>query len=180
MAITCVLATLGGDKHHPIAGARTIDSSRGSVLEDLDALNVFGRHRGHRRHGNPINHIERLLAGRQRTRTTNRYLHIAPSTSVGAQDLYPRYFPLHGLHHVRNGYILQLLLVHRGHSSCEFTFTHGAIAHHHCLAYGHIAGLHHHVELGAVAHGDLLGGHAHVDELQHRLRARHRDAVAPL
>ena len=115
--------------------------------------------------GYPIYHVERLGTRVQR---------VAPADEDGSWrarlpsargHLQARNSALERLDGIGGHPILELLVRERGGRPGEGGTRGFPIARDHRLLYGHVHRLHHHVDLGAVAHGDLLGSHAHVDEL---------------
>ena len=84
------LGSLGGDKDYTVCTTGTIDSSRGSIFQHVDALDIVGRDIIDARYLNTVYHIERFVRLSDRTATTNADRHCGTWATVLRNNVYTR------------------------------------------------------------------------------------------
>ena len=161
------LTALGGDEHHAVGTARTVDGGARCVLEHLHALNVLGADavEAALTH-NAVDHVEGVVALVDGACAAYTYLEVA----AGHAARHHRDTGNAALQSVLNagdGLVLERLVVHHSHRACEVGLTHGAVTNDYGLVQVGRGALHGYVEAVA-AHLEFAAGIAYARE-NHRL-----------
>ena len=105
----------GGDHDHTVGTSRAIDSGRGGILQDINALDVVGVDVSQRAgEGDAIEHHQRVIVGIQRAGTTDANLHVGSRLGAALLHLYTGQTSLEGCGHVTGRDIPQHIPLHGG------------------------------------------------------------------
>ena len=152
-----LLAFLGGDKHHTIGSARTIDGRCRSILQHLNRLYVLRIEIVNAAilDNHPIHHIQRGVGcGNGAFATDNDAAHCSRPLTVG--DVYTGCLALHAFKHVFHRHGSQLLRTYMGQSSRNVALALHTIADNHHFGQVLMVFLQNDIEAGAPANGNLL------------------------
>ena len=180
-------ALLGGDQHDAVGGARAVDRRRGGVLQHLDRLDVREVERRQRTHAlaerierrrvvrqrNAVDHVERLVAGAERRRTADAHLLGRAEVTRAGRDRHTgdaALEELRGRHHAAHVLLGGLELADGvGHQTAALR----TVTDHDHLVESHVVVFEpDFIELGRIAHRNLLGLQTEVGDDQADVRAR--------
>ena len=161
----------GGDHDDTVAAPRTVDRSRGGILQHGDIFDVVGRHGIQSSLDlDAVDDVERFVAGVYRPHAAHAHRHVGSRSSAGRRNLHPRHAPLKGELGRRYGNLGEFGTLHLIHRTQHVAFALYRIAHHHellDLVGGHIQ---RHIDDGTSAHGHRTRLVAEVGEFERSVR----------
>ena len=197
-----LLAALGGDEHHAVGRARTVDGRGRSVLENLHRFDVVGRQIGEGReradlavahvqavgqgrrgrlNRHAVDDVERLgVLGVERGRAANLHLHAGTGLTRVGHHLHAGSLALQGLVDARAHKVLDVFGRHRHRCAGKTALLHCAVAHHHHVVELGGLGFQRHVDDRTTGHVDRLGGEPDERERQLPVFGLELKAVAAL
>ena len=153
-------ALLGGDEHHAVGGARTVDGGRRGVLQHLHRLDFVGREVSDGvvsfAHGNAVDHIERVVARRDGRSAADADHHALSGRAVGLNDLHAGGFALKGARGRGDRAAGQVVGLDDRNGRREVLLLDRAVTDRHHGVEGHGVFGEFHVDLRAAVHGDRL------------------------
>ena len=153
-------AVLGGDNHHTVGGAHTVDGGCRSIFEHRHVGNVVGIEEVDVVVEHTVHHIERIAAG-ERAGTTDGHLRtLAGHTAIN--HVHTGHLSLHGSHGRRRRRGEQVLaLDHRDRSGQVLGLSRAITNHDHLVEVLHVV---HQLDVHHVLGFQLLGLHSHKRE----------------
>ena len=145
-----------GDEHDAIRATRPVDRRRRRVLQDLDRLDVVRVQISDARCWNPVHHVQRIVAGRDRARAAHADPDPVARLLAGGDDVHARHASLDGADGVDRGRAFQIRGRDGRYRARDVPADLGAVADHHDFLQGDgqrlqaevrgsgLAGCHHH------------------------------------
>ena len=153
-------ALLGGDEHHAVGGARTVDGGRRGVFQHLHRLDLVGREVSDGvvalAHGNAVNHIERVVARRDGRSAAHADHHALTGRAVGLDDLHTGGLALQGSGSRGDRTAREVVGLDDRHSRREVLLFDRTVTDRHHGVEGHGVFAEFHVHLRAAVQGDRL------------------------
>ncbi len=134
-------ALLGRDNHNSVGTARTVDSGRRGVLENLHALDVAGRKEVYIVHRHTVNNIQRFVRTVERGGTAHTHSHAAAGSAGGLLYRHTGSLTLDSLGSRHNGAVGKCFLVDCRHCCSKvFTLYRAVTDNHNFVEVGYIFG----------------------------------------
>ena len=159
---------ISGDDDDTVGTTGTVDGSGGSILQDVDALDVAWANIAELTHEwDTVEHDERVVAGREGTLTTDANLHFLTWLCRSLRHQHTSDTSLECLSCVGGSNLIQFLTTDVGNRTRHSFAALGTITNHHHLVDVVAVLLHHDVELVTCAHAHFSGHIAEVGNDEH-------------
>ena len=170
-------ALLGGDEHHAVGGAGTVQGGGSRVLQDGDRLDVIGVDVGDRSvERNAVHHIERSAVGVDGTETTDTDAAGGTRLAGCRGELHAGGNTFEGVGGIGHRADFQLLAVERSGRSGEVFLVDRTVGNDHKFFQAFRVGCQHDVDHAAAFHGSFLVEVADGAEDKNSI-SRHRNCV---
>ena len=161
---------LCGDDDDTVGTTGTVDGSSRSILQNVDALDVAWANIAELTHEwDTVEHDERVVAGRERTLTTDANLHFLTWLGGSLRHEHTSDTSLQCLSSVGGSNLIQFLTTDVGNGTRHSFAALGTITNHHHFVDVVAVLLHHDVELATCAHAHFSSHIAEVGNFEHSI-----------
>ena len=165
------LTLLGGDEHHTVGTARTVEGGRSGIFEHRDVFDVVGVDRREIAVvGNAVEDDEGVHLGIDRTETADADGGGGTGLTVVAGGLHAGHGAVEGARNVRYLTVLELLGAHRGGRTRERGFLRRAVGYYDRFVQVGVVPFEHYVHRAVLTNLHGAGFHTHIGDRE-RLRA---------